>query len=157
MLPCTTNCRNEVCNALLKHGAKIDAKDDKGRTPLHRAFLCVDVQGWARVAVTTELLLNWGADATATDCDGRTAEDLVKAETAPDPAKGPLLAALAKARVDQCSRPSFRSSVCYEAQLAREQGNRPPTRPVELLPDIVPVMISCMYAHRLRAEWCFVF
>lgn len=129
-------CRGEVCTALLKHGANKDAKDDKGRTPLHRVVICTTVRGWEMAAATAELLLKWGADVTAKDCDGRTAADLVKADTAPDRIKGPLAAILAKARVDQCSRPSLRA-VRYEAQLARARRNEPPEK-IVALPDIFP-------------------
>lgn len=130
------NCRDEVCSALLKHGANRDAKDDKGRTPMHRVVLCTARRGWERAAATAELLLAWGADVTTKDNDGHTVADLVKANTAPDRMKTPLAAILAKARADQCSRPSLRA-VRYEERLAREREIRPPERPV-VLSEIFP-------------------
>lgn len=136
------NCRDHVCNALLKQGADKDATDDKGRTPLHRAVLCTTVRGWDRTAAMVELLLNWGADVTVMDCDGLTAADLVKANTAPDRTKEKLAAMLAHARASQTSRPSL-TAVRYEERLARERRNSPPKRTL-LLPHIPPEAFRCM-------------
>eukprot|EP00752_Nemacystus_decipiens_P004806 g4373.t1 len=138
----THNCRGEVCTAMLKHGANRDAKDAKGRTPLHRVALCTAVRGWERAAATAELLLKWGADVTEKDCDGHTAADLVKADTAPDRTKAPLAAVLAKARADQCSRPSL-TATHYDAQLGRARRGGPPETPV-MLPDIFPDDARCV-------------
>ena len=52
--------------ALLQHGAKVDARDTRGNTPLHRA--CRGRR--AGLAAVVDLLLRWGADETALNSDG---------------------------------------------------------------------------------------
>lgn len=131
------NCNAEACGALLKHGANKDSKDDKGRTPLHRAVLCTAVRGWERAAAMAEFLLKWGPDVTTRDCDGHTAADLVKAADAPNRTKAPFAAMLAKARAGQCSSPTLRA-MRYKTRLARERGYGPGDRFGVVLPNVSP-------------------
>ncbi|KAF8473022.1 hypothetical protein DFH94DRAFT_765373 [Russula ochroleuca] len=58
---------------LLKHGANVDAKDDKGRTPLHGAV----VHGLDGLVC---VLLEHGANAGAEDNEGRTPFQIVSAK-----------------------------------------------------------------------------
>ena len=61
----------DVMNTLLQHGAKVDSKDNMGRTPLHRV-----VSGTAGVDKAVQaiaILAAGGADGTAKDVNGKTA------------------------------------------------------------------------------------
>ena len=58
--------------ALLEGGAAVNARRELGKTPLHTACGCSNVDA-------VELLLRWGADETLTDEDGQTAGDVVGA------------------------------------------------------------------------------
>jgi ankyrin repeat protein len=56
---------DSVAQALLDHGATIDARDAKGQTPLRRAVNC-------RQVPIVRLLVRYGADPNAADCRGVT-------------------------------------------------------------------------------------
>jgi ankyrin repeat protein len=60
--------RTEVCAVLLDAGAPVDTRQSGGYTPLHEAALNGNEE-------LVTLLLSHGADANATDDDGRTAAD----------------------------------------------------------------------------------
>eukprot|EP00752_Nemacystus_decipiens_P004600 g4199.t1 len=64
----------EAMITLLRHGADVDAADYDGRTPLHRACSVDDLHA----TEAAELLLIWGADDTAINKNGHTAEDYVR-------------------------------------------------------------------------------
>ena len=59
----------EHISLLLEHGARLDATDPQGNTPLHRTCLCANPPSRDKV----ELLLDHGADINARDNEGRTA------------------------------------------------------------------------------------
>ncbi|MFM7135004.1 MAG: ankyrin repeat domain-containing protein, partial [Planctomycetota bacterium] len=61
----------EVVVLLLKAGAEVNAKDNKGGTPLHRAA----GRGHAKVVA---VLLKAGANPRATDGEGRTPHSVAK-------------------------------------------------------------------------------
>ncbi len=64
--------RADAIEALAKHGADLNTRDRKGRTPLHRAAY----EG--KAAAAAEALLAAGADAKATNKNGKTAFDVAR-------------------------------------------------------------------------------
>ena len=81
-LHCTAmNCDMKIMDALLRHGADVNAGDGDGLTPLH-AVCEISAHDdsendhlWTLDAA--DALLRWGADETLTDNDGRTPFDIV--------------------------------------------------------------------------------
>lgn len=73
---------------LLAGGVDVNAKDEDGKTALHRALLREDAkrsETWPQTAELVKLLVESGADVSATDNDGRKSLDLAQESRNPGP------------------------------------------------------------------------
>lgn len=67
------NGHTDTARLLLEHGAEVNARNEAGVTPLHRAMNNnIEGQRRARRTETFRLLLNAGAEGGARDKDGKT-------------------------------------------------------------------------------------
>ena len=77
------NGLKRIAKLLLRHGAALDAQNNKGATPLHYCF----TYGYGGLG---QYLIGKGADQGARDCEGRTCFDVQRAQ--PNQASVPLTA-----------------------------------------------------------------